>query len=226
MSFMDLYNHCDIVQSNSFEGLGYGYNYTYEQLNEINQTVLATLVLPLSDPVLSRNMYVSKQLRLPLSLMTRYTQSAITGDDKTHNLKFVTYSTHDWTVAQMLLFLDADNGAFEVLPFASNVKIELHSTDECTKEECFWVEVNYNGKDLEFADDCASPARCTYPEFMTMLQFKGFVNTSTHYEKECAKTWSPNSNAIQNFLYRHFGSAAYNIYGEFTSKDEGIEQRD
>lgn len=80
MSFMDLYNHCDIVQSNSFEGLGYGYNYTMEQLNEINQTVLATLVLPLQDPVLSRNMYVSKQLRLPLSLMTRFTQSAITGD--------------------------------------------------------------------------------------------------------------------------------------------------
>ena len=36
MSFMDCYGYCDIVQSNSFEGLGYGYDYTDEQLKEIN----------------------------------------------------------------------------------------------------------------------------------------------------------------------------------------------
>lgn len=36
MSFMDLYGYCDIVQSNEFEGLGTGYNYTFEQLNQIN----------------------------------------------------------------------------------------------------------------------------------------------------------------------------------------------
>jgi len=32
MSFMDLYGKCDIVQSNLFEGLGAGYNYTTDQL--------------------------------------------------------------------------------------------------------------------------------------------------------------------------------------------------
>ena len=71
MSFMGLYGYCDIIQSNEFEGLGTGYNYTLEQLNEVNQTVLATLVLPLNDPVLSRNMYISKMLRLPLTMMSR-----------------------------------------------------------------------------------------------------------------------------------------------------------
>ena len=87
----------------------------------------------------------------------------------------------------MLLFLAADNGMFEVLPFASSVMLELHSTDECQSEDCFWVEAIYNGKALEFADECADAAKCTFPEFMFMLQMKGFVNTSTHYEHECAK---------------------------------------
>ena len=69
MTFMGSYKYSDIVQSREFEGLGPGYDYTPEQLTRINQTGLATLVLPTSDPVLSRNMYVSKQLRMPLAMM-------------------------------------------------------------------------------------------------------------------------------------------------------------
>merc|ERR1712176_1194748 len=200
--------------SNEFEGLGAGYDYTDEQLNEVNQTVLATLVLPLNDPVLSRNMYISKMLRLPLTMMTRKVDKEVEGISLTSHpkVKFLSYSTHDWTVAQLLLFLDADNGSFEVLPFASSVIMELHSTLECSTEDCFWVEVIYNGVPLAFEDECSEPTKCTYPEFMHMIQFKGFVNTRTHYEHECAKSWSPNSNSMQNFLYRHFSSPFYNIY--------------
>ena len=201
MSFMSLYGYCDIIQSNEFEGLGTGYNYTLEQLNEVNQTVLATLVLPLNDPVLSRNMYISKMLRLPLTMMSRKVDKEV---DSTNDfelpaapkVKFLSYSTHDWTVAQLLLFLDADNGSFEVLPFASSVLLELHSTEECSIEDCFWVEVIYNGVPLAFEDECLEPTRCTYPEFMHMIQFKGFVSTQTHYEHECAKSWSPDSNSM------------------------------
>lgn len=99
MSFMTLYGKCDIVQSCEFEGLGTGYDYTDEQMKQINQTVLATLVLPLSDPVLSRNMYVSKQLRLPLTMMGRFTDAVVDGSVKEPKVKFLSYSTHDWTVA-------------------------------------------------------------------------------------------------------------------------------
>lgn len=60
MSFMTLYGKCDIVQSCEFEGLPSNYTYTQEQMTWINQTVLATLDLPMNDPVRSRNMYVSK----------------------------------------------------------------------------------------------------------------------------------------------------------------------
>ena len=59
----------------------------------------------------------------------------------------------------MVLFFDADNdklaiGKDEVVPFASHVMIELHSTDHCNNADCFWVEVHYNGRMLEFSDNC------------------------------------------------------------------------
>ena len=170
MSFMDLYGYCDDVQSNEFEGLGTGYDYTEDQLNWINETVLATLVLPLSDPVLSRNMYVSKMLRLPLTMMTRFVDGSAENSSMTSpKIKFLSYSTHDWTLSQLLLFLDAENGQFEVIPFASNVMLELHSSEECSEEECFWVEAIYNGKTLSFDGDCDEPTQCTYQEFMHMI---------------------------------------------------------
>ena len=80
-----------------------------------NQTVLATLVLPLANPELSREMYVSKQLRVPLELM----EDIVNNEANPSAPKFVTYSTHDWTVATMLEFFQATNGNFTNVPFAS-----------------------------------------------------------------------------------------------------------
>ena len=136
----------------------------------------------MAEPVSARNMYVSKQMRLPLAMMERYVDG-----DKTSNIKYLSYSTHDWTVAQMVLFFDADNdklaiGKDEVVPFASHVMIELHSTEDCKKGDCYWVEVHYNGKLLEFSENCKDAARCKYSEFMQMLQAKGFVNTDSYYK--------------------------------------------
>lgn len=145
-------------------------------------------------------------------MSTRFVDSVVQGTNKPPKVKFLSYSTHDWTVSQMLLFLDADNGHFDNVPFASSVVMELHSSDECQSEECFWVEVIYNGEHLEFGAECENAKYCSYPEFMQMIEFKGFVNTRTHYEHECAKTWSPTSNSMQNFLYRRYTSGAYNIY--------------
>lgn len=66
MTFMNLYGHCDTIQSRLFEGLDTCDWFTETMMTRCNQTVEATLVLPLSNPVLSRDMYISKQLRLPL----------------------------------------------------------------------------------------------------------------------------------------------------------------
>ena len=226
MTFMQSYHYCDIVQSNEFEGLGTGYDYTPDQLKQINQTVLATLILPMNDPVLSRQMYVSKQLRMPLTMMMHFVDAKVDEDVKEPKIKFLTYSTHDWTVAQMLLFFEPDFEMFpnfEVLPFASQLKIELHSTKECKSESCFWVEVIYNGANLSFEDVCEDAKYCTYPEFMQMLQFRGFVNTSTYYEEECAQPWSPtdhdNSIPEENFSQRQSSNKpTQNIYERIFSR--------
>lgn len=63
MDFMGLYNYCDVIQSREFEGVPLNYTYTQTQLDYVNQTVLATLVLPMQDPILCREMYVSKAIR-------------------------------------------------------------------------------------------------------------------------------------------------------------------
>ena len=108
----------------------------------------------MAEPISARNMYVSKQMRLPLAMMSR-----VVDGEQPSNIKYLSYSTHDWTVAQMVLFFDADNdklaiGLDEVVPFASHVMIELHSTENCKKADCFWVEVHYNGKLFEFSENC------------------------------------------------------------------------
>lgn len=88
---------------------------------EVNQTVLSTLVLPLQDPILSRNMYVSKAIR---TFLVKANQVVFEKPlDKIYQIldevNYVIHSAHDWTVAQHLLFLNATNGNFTILPFAS-----------------------------------------------------------------------------------------------------------
>ena len=80
MSFMDAYGYSDVVQSREFEFEAIanhtkGYQYTDDQMTQINDTVLATLVLPLNNPVDSRNLYVSKQLRLALDKMNSFKEA-------------------------------------------------------------------------------------------------------------------------------------------------------
>jgi hypothetical protein len=156
-------------------------------MDQVNQTVLATLVLPLANPVLSREMYVSKQLRVPLQLMA----DAVNGTYQEDAPRFFTYSAHDWTVATMLEFLDAINGNFTVVPFASSIHIELHSTTGCVDVECHWVEVYSNMKPMLFTDVCAIPDKCSYTEFLEILTSRNFVTTSNRYKTECSTPWNP-----------------------------------
>jgi len=118
-------------------------------------------------------------------------QQPIKQDKKFDEVKYVIYSGHDWTVSQHLLFLDAANGNFTNLPFAAAVNYELHSTETCSQPECFWVEVTYNGEPQLFVKECKNAGKCTYVEFLSMLDKKGFVDTSSRYRNECQTPWSP-----------------------------------
>lgn len=97
MSFMTLYSKCDIIQSRLFEGLEACSFFNQTQMTQVNQTVLATITQPLANPILSRRMYVSKQLRATLESM----DNIISGTYDPLAPKFISYSTHDWTVGQL-----------------------------------------------------------------------------------------------------------------------------
>ena len=104
--------------------------------------------MPLQDPYLALQMYVSKLIRVPLGQMDAYVNNATqgwfpVGQPKT---KWLAYSAHDWTVSLAWLFMDASNGNYTNVPFASQFVIELHSTKGCVEEDCFWVETYQNGE--------------------------------------------------------------------------------
>jgi hypothetical protein len=176
LDFLAEYHYCDTIQSRRFEDIPTPY-FNEEELAECDAVVTATLIEPMADPVEARNLYVSKQVFIAKDRM-----EAIIGG-KELPLKFQADSTHDWTVAQHLLWLNATNGAFLNVPFASQVVYELHSTEGCKEESCFWIEVIYNGEPLLF--DCEDPARCSWSEFGAAIG-DNFIQTTTRYEDECA----------------------------------------
>ena len=171
-------------------------NYTTDQLSEINQTVLATFTLPMADPIRARNLYVSKQLQKPLALMDAHIWNATAGwyPYGIDTTKFLMYSAHDFTVAQSWLFMNATNMNFTNVPFASQFTIELHSTQNCTNQSCFWVELFANGERYKFDEDCERPEFCSYQEFLDLLDSRGFIKSNTSYECQCAQ--DPYSDSI------------------------------
>jgi len=147
----------------------------------------------MADPVRCQHMYVSKGIRVFTDKMDFIINSGHYNQSDDSQLRYYIQSAHDWTVAQHMLFWDAKNGNFTVVPFASQVVYELHSTKDCTDASCFWVEVIYNYEPYNFEGDCANPTKCTYAEFLNLLTVKGYVSTTSHYVDECAEPWSPNS---------------------------------
>ena len=69
----------------------------------------------MSNPVLSRNMYVSKGLRAFLDSSEHIIFNNTPSDTLPYDverIKYVIYSAHDWSIAQYLLFLAVPQGNF------------------------------------------------------------------------------------------------------------------
>ena len=54
--------------------------------------------------------------------------------------KYMIYSAHDWTVSQVVQFMNATNGNWTVMPYASTYLIELHYDGSS-----YSVEIWFNG---------------------------------------------------------------------------------
>lgn len=123
-------------------------------------------------------------------------EQVMSGGSTRDNLKYEIFSSHDWTVAQYMLFVDATNGNFTNLPFASQIVFELHSSDDCHTENCFWVEVWYNNIAQRFDGMCSDPTKCVWNEWLWVLKQKGFVSSTTGYVEECATPWTPPTHEV------------------------------
>lgn len=89
-----------------------------------------------------------------------------------------------------MLWNDALNGNFTVLPFASHIAYELHS-NSANEQTNYWIEVIYNGENYQF-DQCEEPTKCTWQEFEDLMG-PVWVGSTTGYVDECARQWSPPS---------------------------------
>ena len=80
------------------------------------------------------------------------------------------HEAHEAQLYVLLDWLEASNtGGNEIVHLASQMQLELYCSERCLltspKEDCFGVQIMFNGKPLEFEGVCADPAFCTYPEF-------------------------------------------------------------
>jgi len=114
-------------------------------------------------------------------------------NNKEVDTKFMMYSAHDWTVATMQEFMKSVNGNFTVVPYAAQYTFELHSTNDCSSSDCYWLEIYNNGVIQEFSTDaCANSTKCKYEEFLqNLLPSKGFIASTDDYVTDCATPYTP-----------------------------------
>lgn len=65
------------------------------------------------------------------------------------------------------------------MEYAAQISFELLYSSECLQsqkpsEACFSVQVLYNGRALEFNDDCQRGDLCTYAEFLAYLDRRSY----------------------------------------------------
>lgn len=134
--------------------------------------------------------------------------------DTIGNPSLFIYSAHDTNVDNMLVWLTQDHTSFDYVPFASQVTFELQFSAKCIQkssknrlsanesetggeEECFGVQILYNGMPMRFAERCpngsgfsteAQKTGCTYTEFKQFMQaiwYKGLDVQTGNLDLAC-----------------------------------------
>jgi hypothetical protein len=103
LTFPGLYNYCDQLFGEDFEGVKRRANFTEEQWYYIRASTRYGVETPLDD--LGRQLFITKMLRKPLASMGARLQQVLQGEQSRDNLRFFIHSAHDFQIAQLLLFL-------------------------------------------------------------------------------------------------------------------------
>ena len=129
------------------------------------------------------DLFCTKMMRHPLQVM-RYKVDRMLGKVESvpafDQLKIFIHDAHDTSMLLLLRWLQASNLTYpQPTRYGSQVVFELFYSQQCLsqedktveelEDECFSVQVLFDGKALEFADFCAEPAFCRFSEFMNYV---------------------------------------------------------
>ncbi|CDW76973.1 major acid phosphatase map (histidine-acid phosphatase) [Stylonychia lemnae] len=194
MNFTDLYEYSDILLGEEAENTcPKRFNFSEEQQYYNCYVQYLTLVLDFQD--ITRKLFVSKLLEMPIQNIMKRIDEISNGDKDQSTLRYMIYSGHDVQIANVLTLLNPiEIGDVYQIPYGSTFYIELYYDDDCIKntktendkQNCFWVQVIFNGKQLSF-DTCQNESklskdelfihkRCSFNNFLSHLdknQYKG-----------------------------------------------------
>jgi hypothetical protein len=121
----------------------------------------------------TRALTFSRMLRKPLDILKykvdTHIQKSSEVNEAWDKVKYVQYSDHDDQLLNIVIWLNPTNYNMTYVNFAASLFMELHYPDGCNTEDCFTVWIFFNGLLLEFDDYCAINNKCTYPEFVAMM---------------------------------------------------------
>ena len=131
------------------------------------------------------DLYMTKLIQDPISVMQYKVDKLLGYNEEDYSvydqLKMVIYDGHDFQAVMLLKWLDASNLEYpHPTEYATQISFELLYSSEClssatASEECFAVQVMYNGTPLEFADVCKeNPKLCSYKEFIDNIESKSY----------------------------------------------------
>ena len=110
-------------------------------------------------------------MRVPLIKMEERIAD-ILGGNSTSKLRYLIYSAHDDQISNMFEWLHPVNVALDYVIFASTITFELMYSELCVQsetasDECFTINVIWNGEPLLFKE-CGDSV-CSYTDFKTHI---------------------------------------------------------
>lgn len=110
------------------------------------------------------------------------------------------YSAHDDQVDNMEVWLNPQNYEMDFVKFASQVFFELSYSKECIAsesagEDCFHVDILYNGADLSLSEcsgSVVSETGCSYTHFKDLMHniwYNG--QDADNLDLACEQTYDP-----------------------------------
>jgi hypothetical protein len=97
MSYPELYNYCDALYSENFEGARPRFPFSVSQWYHVRACNLLMVQTPMDDK--GRTLFITKMLRKPLYTMNSRVSEIIKGISSRDTLRYIVHSAHDFQIA-------------------------------------------------------------------------------------------------------------------------------